>query len=132
MDSGRIAGRGRRRIRSWIPLLFTAATAAAGCSNCLQSTWVDYAFVDSSPAWSPDGATVAYYRAYASQDGPPGIYVIPAVGGTARFVTGSPFGYVELRFSPDSRRLAAVSRGEVFLIDVATGRADQVTFTDNA
>ena len=39
--------------------------------------------VDSSPSWSPDGRWIAFRRSFAD---PPGIYVIPADGGDARFL----------------------------------------------
>ncbi len=58
---------------------------------------------DDTPAWSPDGATLAFLRPDA--DGTPQVWSMPARGGEARQVSGLPGGVIEFGWAPDSRRL---------------------------
>ncbi len=61
---------------------------------------------DTSPRWSPDGATLAFVSA---RDGKPQIYLIGLDGGEARPLTSRPNGASNPVWSPDGRRLAFVS-----------------------
>lgn len=67
---------------------------------------------DRGPAWSPDGAWIAFLR--APEDGKPQLHVLPAAGpGDARRVTTDeqhPLGAGAPRWSPDSTRLAYTAR----------------------
>lgn len=54
---------------------------------------------DGSPAWSPDGATLAFLR-----DGQ--IHLLPAAGGEPTRLTDLPLGAGEPRWSPDGARIA--------------------------
>jgi len=88
--------------------------------------------VDSSPAWSPDGGTIAYRRVYPSADGPPGVYLISRWGGRPRFITGANFIWPsDLRFSPDGKYLAAAIDLQLAIIDLSTGAVRFPFYTDN-
>jgi dipeptidyl aminopeptidase/acylaminoacyl peptidase len=67
---------------------------------------------DRAPAWSPDGAWIAFLR--APQDGKPQLHVLPATGpGDARRLTTDeqhPLGAGAPVWSPDSTRLAYTAR----------------------
>lgn len=69
-----------------------------------------------SPRWSPDGLRLAFQT-------PAGIFVIPALGGTAHLVPGSDSGgpLFGLDWSPDGNRLAYSSGGKLFVTDVMHG-----------
>jgi len=58
---------------------------------------------DSSPAWSPDGSSVAFLRA---ADGPAQVWLLPARGGEPRRLTDLPLGAGRPVWSPDGSRLA--------------------------
>ena len=67
---------------------------------------------DSAPAYSPDGAWLAFLRA-TGNEGPgarPQLYVMPTDGGEPRRVTDQPLGAGTPAWSPDSRRIAYVTR----------------------
>ncbi len=87
---------------------------------------------DYSPVWSHDGRSIAYRRAFASTDGPPGVYIVPSSGGHARLVTGGSFLWpASLRFSPDNRTLVGISDFQLIIIDVATGATNIPMYTNN-
>ena len=56
---------------------------------------------DSSPAWSPDCASVAFLRA---DDGPAQVWLLPASGGEPRRLTDLPLGAGPPVWSPDGSR----------------------------
>lgn len=67
---------------------------------------------DSAPAYSPDGAWLAFLRA-TSEEGSgsrPQLYVMPTGGGEPRRVTDQPLGAGAPVWSPDSRKIAYVTR----------------------
>ena len=55
----------------------------------------------SAPAWSPDGATIAFARL---QDNANSVYTVPAAGGVPTLVYGKQ-GACEPHFSPDGKRI---------------------------
>jgi dipeptidyl aminopeptidase/acylaminoacyl peptidase len=61
---------------------------------------------DSSPAWSPDGKTLAFI---SSRDGNAQIYLLPMDGGEAREITHNSTGVDIVKFSPDGKMLAFTS-----------------------
>ncbi len=80
-----------------------------------------------TPAWSPDGRTIAYAR-MASEGS--GIYLIPALGGPERRLVDVPFDWVlemYLSWSPDGKLLAFTDNApelpwgwDVSILDMAT------------
>ena len=87
---------------------------------------------ESSPAWSPDGETIAFglSRSGDFNDGVDGIYLMRARGGRPRLLASGfaiePYaGRAGLAWSPDSRRIVAPARPgdpELAIVSVATGR----------
>jgi dipeptidyl aminopeptidase/acylaminoacyl peptidase len=61
---------------------------------------------DSSPAWSPDGKTLAFL---SSRDGNSQVYLLPMDGGEAREVTHLSTGADIVKFSPDGKTIAFTS-----------------------
>ena len=59
--------------------------------------------VDSAPAWSPDGSSVAFLRA---ADGPAQLWLLPTRGGEPRSLTDLPLGAGRPVWSPDGSRIA--------------------------
>jgi dipeptidyl aminopeptidase/acylaminoacyl peptidase len=64
---------------------------------------------DSTPAWSPDGALIAFVS-QRGDDKQPQLYVIPFDGGEARRVTNVPTGVAAPKWFPDSRRIAFLTQ----------------------
>jgi dipeptidyl aminopeptidase/acylaminoacyl peptidase len=67
---------------------------------------------DTAPAYSPDGAWLAFLRAMdrANPHAKPQLYVMPTAGGEPRRVTDHRLGAGAPAWSPDSRRIAYVAR----------------------
>jgi dipeptidyl aminopeptidase/acylaminoacyl peptidase len=67
---------------------------------------------DSAPAYSPDGAWLAFLRAAGGegQGARPQLYIMPTGGGEPRRLTDHPLGAGAPVWSPDSRRIAYVAR----------------------
>lgn len=76
-----------------------------------------------APAWSPDGADIAFA---CDCGGDSGIYVVDARGGRPRQVVAGPSNNPE--WSPDGRRIAYnTQRGQIHVVDVASGTETQLT-----
>jgi Tol biopolymer transport system component len=85
-----------------------------------------------APAWSPDGARVAFFRT-------DGLYVLPAAGGSAKRVyqfsepaNVNDENVIGPDWSPDGRRLAFAQRGGciargVYVLELARGQAERMT-----
>jgi serine/threonine protein kinase len=80
-------------------------TALVGGEKPLQLTDND---ADSNPTWSPDGRQIAFAR-YRDSENQKGLYVIPALGGSARRVYSVPFPKWpkcnKMDWSPDGKSL---------------------------
>ena len=62
---------------------------------------------DDTPAWSPDGATLAFISA---RGGDPQIYILPVAGGEARKVTDFPGGVDDMIWTPDGKGFVFAAR----------------------
>ena len=62
---------------------------------------------DDTPAWSPDGAPLAFISA---RGGDPQIYVLPVAGGEARKVTDFPGGVDDMIWTPDGKGFVFAAR----------------------
>ncbi|MDX1419084.1 MAG: winged helix-turn-helix domain-containing protein [Rubricoccaceae bacterium] len=86
---------------------------------------------DFSPAWSPDGQSLAFTRCDTL---PCAVYTVPALGGPARRVASGVAGW-GLAWHPDGRRLAAAGRdttaatptSRIVLLDLDTGAQTPVS-----
>jgi len=88
--------------------------------------------VDFSQAWSHDGRLIAFRRPYASNYGPPGIYVISALGGTPRWLAPASLNSPgDLQFSPDDRRLVGTDNLQLVIFDVQTGARSIPLYTNS-
>ncbi|GAB3299621.1 alpha/beta fold hydrolase [Epidermidibacterium keratini] len=63
---------------------------------------------DSSPAYSPDGHTIAFLRGDDKKR--PQLWVLPADGGDGRPLTEAPLGVSSFAWSPDSAKIAYAAR----------------------
>lgn len=63
---------------------------------------------DTSPSWSPDGATLAFLRKGSGDDDRPQVALLPIDGGEAEIVTDFDLGVSGLEWSPDGQKLALV------------------------
>jgi hypothetical protein len=90
-----------------------------------------YLPADWPEAWSHDGRTIAFRRVVVSRDGPPGIYLISAEGGSPRFLTPASFFFPRhLAFSPDDRLLVGAYGRGLATIDVGSGLTSVVVYSD--
>ncbi|HEY7418192.1 MAG TPA: hypothetical protein VH593_23635, partial [Ktedonobacteraceae bacterium] len=65
---------------------------------------------DTSPAWSPDGAFLAFVSRGEENESKPQLYVLPADGKEQRQVCTMPEGVSSISWSPDGTRIAFLSR----------------------
>lgn len=65
---------------------------------------------DTAPAWSPDGAELAFVSRRGEKKGEATLHVMPVDGGETRTVATMKEGIDSVRFSPDGRWIAFVSR----------------------
>ncbi len=88
--------------------------------------------VDDAPEWSHDGRTIAYRRRFVSTDGPAGLYIISADGGSPRWLlAGGIFSPDYFRFSPDDRYLACVDNTQLTIVDLASGAVSRPLYAEN-
>ena len=101
-------------------------------SCCIDPPVGDHGMADDSPAWSPDGSSIAFHRAIASNYGPAGVYILSLRTRTVRLVTpGTYFSPRDLSFSPEGERLVGVWGGQLAIIDVATGAVSRPYYTES-
>jgi hypothetical protein len=85
----------------------------------LDPSVLGHGIADDSPAWAPDGASIAFHRAYHSTYGPPGVYVLLLRSHAVRLlVPGDWTGPRYLCFSTDGRQLVGVWRSQLAIMDV--------------
>ncbi len=64
---------------------------------------------DTSPRWSPDGATLAFLRKGAGDDDRAQLALMPTDGGEAETITDLELGLSEVTWSPDGTKIAVVA-----------------------
>jgi dipeptidyl aminopeptidase/acylaminoacyl peptidase len=106
--------------------------ASPGQICCLDSPILYHGMADDSPAWSPDGSSIAFHRAIVSTYGPPGVYLLSLRTGAIRLVIpGNYFSPRDLSFSPDGTRLVVVANAQLAIIDVAGGTMTRPLYTES-
>jgi dipeptidyl aminopeptidase/acylaminoacyl peptidase len=109
-----------------------AAAAAAGRAAGRAITFADFAAVRavSDPQLSPDGRQVLYAVRTADVEAnrrTTRTLVVPVAGGTPRAWPDDTTRAAEARWSPDGRRVAYVSGGQLWLADADGGNRRQLT-----
>jgi dipeptidyl aminopeptidase/acylaminoacyl peptidase len=64
----------------------------------------------SHPRWSPDGQSIAFLSSRDDDHDNDQVWILPLAGGEAEKITDAPNGIDDFAWSPDSRRLALISR----------------------
>lgn len=88
----------------------------------------------SRPVWSPDGGSLAFLSNEMVQIDIAGsstsrIWLVPAAGGTPRPLTERWVprgGHRSVSFAPDGRRLAFIAAGQVWLLDLLSGKRERI------
>ena len=112
--------------RAWRVAVFLAV-AGVGCHTGFDVFEPSIRAIDQSPAWSPDGKEVAYYREVSSSYGPPGVYLIDLETRVNRLIHSGQFQAPDLRFSPKKRHLALTNARQISLIDINSGYLKAIT-----
>lgn len=126
--------RGRRRVRGIVgPVLSPdGASVAFGALGDLWTMRIgarpvkitDDEFFAVDPAWSPDGATLAYT---SDRAGNPDLYLRDVAAGTERRLTALEHAAVRAAWSPDGARIAFQDQdGATYVVEVATGAVQPV------
>jgi Tol biopolymer transport system component len=121
--------------RSGVRFDVSVASDPAGSGVTLETAGEEYA-----PAWSNDGRWLAFQSDAGRSPGMNEIWIARADGSQLRQVTTTPQGFWSRgpSWSPDGRYIAYVSSqngsqgfdyGELFIVEVETGRSRQVTDT---
>jgi eukaryotic-like serine/threonine-protein kinase len=101
----------------------------AGSTDAIQITNDGFSNID--PVWSPRGDEIAYYsrtRGIAAENtGGPGIWRVPALGGTPRLIAPFPSGQPRLRRWTRSGKIYYEMYQELHVVDVSNGASQQVT-----
>jgi hypothetical protein len=104
----------------------------SGPRGGLDPQVLGHGMADDSPAWAPDGASIAFHRAFPSTYGPPGVYVLSLRSHTVRLLAAGDWtGPRYLCFSPDGRRLAGVWRSQLAILDAGSGAISWPFFTES-
>lgn len=75
------------------------------------------------PGWSPDG-TMVDYMAWTKQDPEGSVYVIPSRGGNPTKIRATE--YCRRVWSPDSKKIAVVSKDSISTVTVAEGQIQEI------
>ena len=74
-----------------------------------EARQLTYGSNDSSPRWSPDGATLAFVRKGTGPKDPTQLAVMPSDGGEARVITGFELGTSSPAWSPDAASILVLA-----------------------
>jgi hypothetical protein len=116
-----------RRRGSWVFLaLLTLGVQWAACTRLPTGPdphlVIQPGLVDIAMDWSHDGRSVLFIRPYASNYGPPGVYLINVNGGQPRLITANAVNQLGfLHLSPDGSRIVGTRQFNLVIIDAATG-----------
>ncbi len=81
---------------------------------------------DYSPAWSPDGRSIAFLRVLSG--GKTGVFLVPAISGPDRKVAElAEVFWFSLSWFPDGKWLAVPDRNSIYLLSVQTGENRRLT-----
>jgi TolB protein len=108
--------------------LYTKTPAGKGLRRLTRSQ-----AEDQSPAWSPDGRSIAFTRITPAQTGTGSIYVMAASGHGLRSVTAASLDAADPTWSPDGKRLAfavytsETRRSDIAVLNLGTGAVQNLT-----
>jgi hypothetical protein len=128
-----VTHRWKRVARCALWALLSAASCARSPTGPDPSVPVSPVLVDFSQAWSHDGRLIVFRRPYASNYGPPGIYIVSSLGGTPRWLAPASLDWPrDLQFSPDDRQLVGTDSFQLVVFDVQTGARSTPLYTNSA